>query len=358
MNAQLPITTPPKYNFPLPSMHAENLQLPKQFVELSLRSLKKLENTQQMSKRNSENSSLINENSKIDFPRLIRLKPNQTSTPVMAIDVSSIKIGETETGLLLAIRGAIIWKHANRYQYLRIGPFPFHIYEENKNLISSILRNHSQLAQFQDFTIPNSFYIQSRLTAIFERWIQTSINQITNNSLILFDGSLASGSFEHSLESITQMLRTARSNQNIILAFSKMTRLVFRGQRLTDLILKHPPPCLLKMANYFTNTRLTHFFGSVYVAKLSGANYAFRLDIDNAIPEIKAIEAVKKLLGNDLILQSYPETLRLAHIYSTFTAAEVLGIQRWISQEADLRIITKPNLRRLLFGRFGKGPEG
>lgn len=356
MNAQLPITTPPKYNFPL---KRKDLQLPKQFVELSLRSMKKLENSQSESRKKFTDRPSVIENVKEGFPtRLIRLTPNLATTPVIAVDVSSIKIGETETGILLAIRGAVVWKHANRYQHLRIGPFPFHIYEKNRNLISSILRNHSQLAHIQDFFMPNSYYMQSRLTTIFERWIQTSINQTTNNSLILFDGSLAAGLYEHSVEKMEQMLRTAVSNQNVILAFSKMTRLVFNGQRLTDLVLKHPPPCLLKMTNFPTNTRVTHFVGSVYVAKLSGVNYAFRLDIDKTISEIQAIEAVQKLLGNDLILQSYPETLRLAHIYSTFTAAEVLGIQRWITQEANLRIVTKPNLRRLLFGRFGKGPEG
>jgi hypothetical protein len=36
----------------------------------------------------------------------------------------------------------------------------------------------------------------------------------------------------------------------------------------------------------------------------------------------------------------------------------VIGIQRLIAQQYGLRIVLRPNVRRLLFGPFGKGPEG
>jgi len=48
----------------------------------------------------------------------------------------------------------------------------------------------------------------------------------------------------------------------------------------------------------------------------------------------------------------------LAHIFSTFTATEVIGIQRFIVHQYGLKIVTRPNVRRLLFGPFGKGAEG
>jgi hypothetical protein len=48
----------------------------------------------------------------------------------------------------------------------------------------------------------------------------------------------------------------------------------------------------------------------------------------------------------------------LAHIFSTFTATEVIGIQRFIAQQYGLKIVMRPNVRRLLFGPFGKGAEG
>jgi hypothetical protein len=65
----------------------------------------------------------------------IQLHANQNQKQVTAIDVSSIRIGETTQGILCAIRGAIVSKEQNRYKYQRLGPFPFHITEQNKQQI-------------------------------------------------------------------------------------------------------------------------------------------------------------------------------------------------------------------------------
>lgn len=214
-----------------------------------------------------------------------------------------------------------------------------------------------QTMYLQEFML-DILHVQARLTTLLERWIQTSINQTTNNSLILWDGSLTAGTPETPTQAMEQTLKEARENQNTILAFSKMTRLLFDGQRITDLVWKHPPPCIFRGENHPTHVGSLKSLGNVYVARLSGGSCAFRLDIDKELSQAEAVEAVQKLLGNDIVQQSYPETLRLAHIYSTFTANEVLGMQRCIAKESNLKIVTRPNVRRLLFGCFGKGPEG
>lgn len=188
--------------------------------------------------------------------------------------------------------------------------------------------------------------------------MQTFVNQTTHDSLILWDGSLMAGSSETPVPAMEKMLKEARNRQNTILAFSKVTRLLFNGQRITDLIRKNSPPCMLKIENYPKIAGPMSFLGDVYVAKLSRGSCAFRLDMDKQLLKSHAVDAVQKLLGNDLILQSYPETLRLAHIFSTFTANEVLGLQRCVAKESNVKIVTKLNVRRLLFGCFGKGPEG
>jgi hypothetical protein len=95
--------------------------------------------------------------------------------------------------------------------------------------------------------------------------------------------------------------------------------------------------------------------GDVYVARLTKGNLAFRLDIDKEVPPAPRTEAVEKLLGNDLFSESYPETLRLAHILCTFTANEVLAMQHFVTRRFGLQIINRPDMHRLLFGLFGKG---
>ena len=349
----------------------QDLQLPQHFIQLSLRTLKNIRKgnlfhpytaTQPASptaQMLEEPKRLFTEPSKPTL-RLIPLKPIKDDTPIIAVDVSSMKIGETDIGILCAIRAAIVWKQRRQYRYIRLGPFPFHITEENKNEVYHLFRQYSFFEQpTLDYNSTLSlFYAPTRLGALFERWLQMGISVQTRNGVILWDGSLTAGTQDAPVSVMSQLLETARNRSNAVLAFTKTTRLRLFGYRLTDHIGKCTPPCLVEINGYpkaLSNTM--RLLGNIYVAKLSEGNCSFRLDIDRKLPQEKAVEATQRLVGNDILLQSYPETLRLAHIYSTFTANEVIGIQRFLVQTHKLKIVTRPNVRRLLFGPFGKGPE-
>ena len=175
-----------------------------------------------------------------------------------------------------------------------------------------------------------------------------------NNGIILFDGSLTAGTPDTPTSLMKEILETARKRGNIVLAFSKMTNLRFNGHLITDIPLNQKPPYLLATVSLKTNPPVV-LLGDVYVARLTKGNCAFRLDIDKQVVSEQKIEAVEKLLGNDLLQQSYPETLRLAHILCTFTANEVIAMQHFTAQAYRLKIINRPDMHRLLFGPFGKG---
>ncbi|MEM3464341.1 MAG: hypothetical protein QXL91_05715, partial [Candidatus Bathyarchaeia archaeon] len=123
---------------------------------------------------------------------------------------------------------------------------------------------------------------------------------------------------------------------------------------ITDLAQEHKPPYILETEGLCTKPP-TVMLGEVYIAKLTHGNYAFRLDIDKEIPAEQRIEAVEKLLGNDLLSQGYPETLRLAHILCTFTANEVIAMQHFATRNYGLKLVNRPNMHKILFGPFGKG---
>ncbi|TRO50594.1 hypothetical protein E2P63_05990, partial [Candidatus Bathyarchaeota archaeon] len=129
-------TTTPTYNFP---PHIQHIELPQTFIELSQTTMKNIESSYLKPNQSNQNQKIpknIGEQApinKIQHPTIktISLEPTPEKKPVVAVDVSSIRIGETETGELCAIRGAIVWKEKTRYRYQRIGPFPFHITEQN-----------------------------------------------------------------------------------------------------------------------------------------------------------------------------------------------------------------------------------
>ena len=113
-------------------------------MELSLSSMKNIESNylqptetplNQPATEDVEDATPIMKIQQPSTIKTIPLEPTVEERPVVAVDVSSIRIGETETGVLCAIRGAIVWKEKNRYKYQRLGPFPFHITEQNKKEI-------------------------------------------------------------------------------------------------------------------------------------------------------------------------------------------------------------------------------
>jgi hypothetical protein len=360
---QLNYTTTLRYNFP---QSLEALELPKRFIELSLRSMRNLEGEyfqpnemtfNQSAKGDFKDATPILENHGSFTIDSISIEPLLCDTPVAAVDTSSIRIGETETGMLCAIRGAIVYKEKSRYKYLRFGPFPFHITEENKEEIYNLFR-HYYFGVSEDASAPSLINMQTRMGNLLDRWLQLGVSCSARNSIILWDGSLTAGTADSPVNVISKFLEIARNRFNTILAFSKTTNLRLLGHRLTDLAGNSKPPCLLQITGFPDPSGPAFTLGNVYVAKLTQGICSFRLDIDKEVPRERGIEAVQKLLGSDLLVQSYPETLRLAHVFSTFTATEVIGIQRFITQRYGLRIVTRPNVRRLLFGPFGKGSEG
>lgn len=356
MIEQYTITTTSKYNFPQPTI---DTALPKRFLEQSIHSLRQVQpmafqlNQQPFQQLSNTDQDAAN----LQLNRTpIPLKPNYQETITSAIDTSTIRIGETSTGVIVAIRGATVWKQNRAYRYTRLGPFIFHITEENKKEVYNTLERAYFTTQYNSShqSTPNLMQMPMRLACLLERWLQTMTAKTVTNGLILLDGSLTSGTIDTPVYRMREILNVARKNHNTVLAFSKMTTLRVNGYLITDQLPNSEPPYLLET----TGLRFkppTVLLGDVYVARLNKANYAFRLDIDREIQIPQRLEAVEKLVGNDLYAQSYPETLRLSHILCTFTANEVLAMQHFITRKHGIRIINRPDMHRLLFGPFGKG---
>jgi len=351
---QYTITATPKYNFPQNAIDTVPLR---RLIELSIYSLRHVQNQAVQLKQQIQQTVLIQETLVAQHPtppvQPIPLNPKTEPTTIAAVDTSSIKLGETGKGIIIAVRGTTVWKRGRNYAYLRVGPFIFHITEENlQEIYKTLLKAYFPEQNPQG--APGFLQIPLRMANLLERWLQASLAKTMSNGIILFDGSLTAGTPDTPTQQLKEVLASARSMGNAVLAFTKVTTLRFNGCLLTEAFPAYRPPCLVEVANIKPKPPLT-LLGEVYVAKLARGNYAFRLDVDRELPAQKRVEAVEKLLGNDLIVHGYPETLRLAHILCTFTANEVIAMQHFIQQRYRLKIIDRPDMHRLLFGPFGKG---
>ena len=359
---QLQYATTPRYNFP---QIMQDTELNKRLLEASLRTMHTIkaksfqpfetELFEHLEQKPQQNIS-PDLDGKTLSTLLTPLTPIEDETPVIGIDVSGIRIGETETGVLCAVRGAVVWNLNRHYRYLRIGPFPFHVTEENKRELFS----HLESSSYPEMNVRLTSLSEAigRLCNQVERWIQTSVSYSANGSIILWDGSMTTGVPGSTLDEVSYILKTARKQGNLVLAFTKVTTIRFLGWRITDMVANREAPCLFEVEELpLSISKIAHLLGRIYVAKLAAGGSAFRLDVDKALTREDGVKAVQRLLGNELMFQGYPECLRLAHIYSTFTANDVIGIQSFLAHEYGLMIVPRNNMRKTLFGPYGTGFE-
>ncbi len=287
---------------------------------------------------------------------MIKLAYIDEKAHIFGLDTSSIELGETSNGLLCAVRGTIVWKDEVKYNYTRYGPFIFHVTENNKQFLYNKLRQ-MYFGASRAAPTPDVWCMPGRIRNILERWLQAQLSQSCEDSVILWDGSLTAWTIDSPVTLIDDMLRMARSRGNVVLAFSKKTKFTIFGRRIADLINNRNAPCLLDLDEIIRRQYGNYlcFFGRVYAAKLTPSQFSFRLDVDREIERETGINAVQKLISNDIVVESYPETLRLAHILSRFSASEIIGMQRLIAENFGIRTVFRPNIRQILFGPYGGG---
>ncbi len=240
------------------------------------------------------------------------IQPRRDPVQIAACDASSVKIGETETGMIFAIRAVAVWRNPDKTMFTRWGPLLFHI--------------------------PNSDGQPDRIR------------------VVLFDGSLTAGTPDNPASRVNNILSTTRANNSVVLALSKSTQLTVGGKNILGFFDSDKAPHLIDMSSIVEREYPPYpvrFLGRVCVVKFSPDGFLFRLDIDREASEESALLALGRVAGSDVIFHGYPETLRLAHIYSTFTANEILAIQRFVATNHQVSLLSRPNLRRSLFGPFG-----
>jgi hypothetical protein len=288
---------------------------------------------------------------------VIPIQPIATERTVVAIDTSTIKLGELADGTLCALRGAVVLLDKKRYKYVRYGPLVFSLGYNSY----AALRDFAELGLITQFPgDPNVDGLLKRVRNALERWIQFNVSSSVQNAFILMDGSLTAGTPDNPTRDLERILETARRNQSTVIGISKKTKLHIESRPLTDLVEEKTQPCLINVDQEITDQFPAYpvrFLGRVFIGKLARSAFAFRIDIDRELPLQQTAESICQLTGTDIVDQGYPETLRLAHILSTFTAGDVLAMQAFAAARFGVQLIPKLALRRSLFGPFGTAWE-
>jgi len=280
------------------------------------------------------------------------INPLRDIVPIAACDASSVKIGETETGMIFAIRAVAVWRQPERIAFTRWGPLLFHI--PNSDGQQEKYRDDESRA-FGGLSV-KTLRVLTKLRNHVERWVQEELAITVKDGIVLLDGSLTAGTPDNPSSRVQRILSTARNNNSIVIALSKSTQLTVGGKNILGFFDAEKIPHIIDITSVVKNEYPAYpirFLGRVCVSKLSPDGFLFRTDIDKDTDEQQALVALGRIAGTDVIFHGYPETLRIAHIFSTFTANEILAVQRFIAFNHHVSLQARPNLRRSLFGPFG-----
>ena len=279
--------------------------------------------------------------------------PVRDPAPIVACDASSVKIGETDSGMIFAIRAVAVWRQPDKILFTRWGPLLFHVANSDDESNNKWRDEESRI--FGGLSV-KTLRVLTRLRNHVERWVQEVLAGSVKGGVLLIDGSLTAGTPDNPAGRVNKILATARSNNSIVVALSKSTELTVGGKNILGFSDDGHVPHLIDITPIVEGEYPAYpirFLGRVYVAKLAADGFLFRVDIDREASEEQAQSALGRVAGTDVIFHGYPETLRIAHIFSTFTANEILAIQRFVASNHHITLQARPSLRRSLFGPFG-----
>jgi hypothetical protein len=163
-----------------------------------------------------------------------------------------------------------------RLQIHRLGPFIFHITEDNKNQLFNTLERAYFSTTYGNChqAAPNIMQMPTRLASLLERWLQTMLAKtVKQRRSCLFDGSLTAGTPETPTQRLRKFWATQEETKAPFLAFSKATTLRANGLLITEQLPNRNPPYLLETAGLHSKPPMM-LLGDVYVARLNKANLA------------------------------------------------------------------------------------
>lgn len=299
-------------------------------------------------------------------PTLEKEKGFQKSEHVIdlvAVDTGSIQIGSTENGVVIAVKGAVISQHDDKYSLHKMGPKLIHISREKQIVV---LEGIGQGLGRQDMFVKTSQngektisggsvgfkQVQDRIRNYVERWLQRFAISIIKGGIILFDGILAAREWDTPTKFLEDTRELAFNNGNSLIGIAKRSDLEIGGVSILYLLQGTQEPCYQEIIDPDWSALYPPSAGTIFVVRFGPGGFSFRTDVCPFV--VPAEEILNRLYQNARIHLGYPYLLKLAHIHSVFTKPEIVQLQVLAAKDYGLRM-QKPQDISVIFAPFRRG---
>jgi NurA domain len=273
-------------------------------------------------------------------PRVVH--PSEKVTLISAIDSSVIHLARTEEGRLYAAKSGIVISSGRRIRrHFRLGPMLIYLTEE-------FLCNSKIDHNLGNLLLVDSSIAKRLIRIRLERAIQLVLSSRLNNSIILIDGALRSSVLEDYNCTINKVVEKSTLSNNDVIGLSKNTSMTILNQ--FENLLKAMPYSACIDTGCVIKSLARNTLGNNLLVKL-GKNeneYVLRADICSA--NGNDLDCLERLIGNDILFRSYPESLRIAHHISTFTTTEISSLKGYISRSCIVEEVDQAATRKNILG--------
>ena len=276
---------------------------------------------------------------KNNFSNTVKIKAIHEATNVAAIDSSCVLIGETSEGSIYSAKCCLVLSCIGKSLiHFKVGPMLFYI--DNDVSKSSIIEK-----RLWNFALLDPATTKRMIRIRIERIMQNQISKLFSNTIILVDGSLKRSLFEDEHNGFNTILQNCKTGGNQLVGISKTTKLKVLD-KFSSSLMRRNDACYIDVS-YIVKRLVSNIIGHSLLAKLSPNGLALRTDVLNDPSEV-----LGRLVTNDVIVNGYPETLRLAHHVSTFTTTEMTCLKGLILSKFGAKEIMCEDVRRTLLGTF------
>jgi len=256
---------------------------------------------------------------------------------IIAVDSSSTTVAETEDGGIFAVKGGSCIIRDGQTYFQKMGPFIAYLGLSNIDRISHAISTKLSYAVAVDKQMALRFLRNLTENMI----IDNGINEIKKVQ-VLVDGSFKEPPFDLGRYSLMNIMKRHKEDARFLgISKSSSIRAIralyggFTGNWIQYADISTLIYSLSKGE-----------FGRKLLIKMDDDGFVFRADLDDYSDPAYVLSSLKK---SDHLMHGYPESLKVAHLLSIFTSAEVAGVKATVAGVAS-EVLLGENMRKVLLG--------
>jgi hypothetical protein len=285
--------------------------------------------------------------------------------PLVAVDTGLIRLGETEDGLIIALRGTIV-NISNNHPVLNLyRTGPIYLRNQDKLPILHLLGKHlgkesifveldddGQPSQIKRGVADNVQAYGDRFRNWFERVLQRSAAKSIQNGIVLLDGALTTTTYDTPREFFEDLRDITNENGNAIVAISKHSNIIVKNTAIRFWLADKPYSiCYRSLVSSLDSAMRSRIMGATYAIRFSSMGLTYRVDIKPVAGQ-REEEVIDFLFASTLMRGGYPDILAQAHAHSYFTSPVVIELQAACGAKYALRAEPEIDFGGI-FGPFG-----